>query len=950
MDKWKQDYEGEMRPSGAVLSVLPQECLEIIISHARHDLTTLYNLLLVNRQVFQLTVPVLYHSPFKLAGEALNPPLPSATLTSPQTAHTTVRRPVEEWSQFLRRTKLLTALLICNLRLRPLGNSGRINNKPFWLLDSPIMKSTPICTWDPDDDAAWRPDAFASDDGSQRDSDDYGDDRDDNTQAWDMTWSGSRVRSPVFRRGPLVGTTANFPDLISFDSDLPDVEDNGTKVDATKETGLLMDYFYFYTHHDHRAIGSVIREIFPGAGRREYDRYLAEMEVAILKHNPSQTESIQITSPDITVPFLRSSIHLFGRLSRIELLDAVWSEESLALVNSFLKEHTSLFTGLGEPTGKDAPHTIDCMDDEKLDNEIAQSQSRADEQRIRTRPPTIKHVKYRTNRSYADVARLEDMQFHPTIFFKAIGPGLKTIDTVHWIREGAVDVEDLDVEKLTSLRVCFLSTPYGDSSFSRPEFLNRCRQLRDLELFTRSSELFIWAIQDWNTAKKAKFNMANQSSKFTHLSSRSPLQPHLAETSAPDAKGATGDGAMAWEKTSEARPLVRMRRLRLHAPTDRIMFDLLRDALYGFRDTLQTLDAKTDIVTPDYGSDALHSRIPSSPLGQGPESRSTRPIGTWRDFNLPGVSGQKPHHIPNENDRDAYPDLPSFSSGLLSINWSVPVLTLLDLSGPIAAAFDINSIQFMPRLHSLCLSIAFGSNSGLERRQRLCAGSGPSRLHDWEKALNLTSLPYIAGRSLRRIMLRGPWPEITNSGLRTMLSTQPLFLKGVSCTTRRQLQKNHSQKPLQKMTAVGNDNDGDEDEISGGWGNYLYELTILDNFRVTIQGMVDLARQMDQLQVMGLTLPTPDPGRNPSEDNDILIQRWPILSLDTPAQRSSYDIPTYSQETLTWTGKQNDPLRMAKDTLLNAQLEMPYIDLGPDACHLGRRSRRGEYLSRGWII
>ncbi|KAG0062958.1 hypothetical protein BGZ90_002873, partial [Linnemannia elongata] len=53
-------------PPTASLSSLPPECLEHILAYHRSDLTLLHALLLVNRTFFQLTVPLLYQSPFLL--------------------------------------------------------------------------------------------------------------------------------------------------------------------------------------------------------------------------------------------------------------------------------------------------------------------------------------------------------------------------------------------------------------------------------------------------------------------------------------------------------------------------------------------------------------------------------------------------------------------------------------------------------------------------------------------------------------------------------------------------------------------------------------------------------------------------------------------------------------------------------------------------------------------
>ncbi|KAF9131907.1 hypothetical protein BGW39_001143 [Mortierella sp. 14UC] len=48
------------------LSSLPTECLQLILAYHRNDLLLLHSLLLVSRTFFQLTIPLLYQSPFAL--------------------------------------------------------------------------------------------------------------------------------------------------------------------------------------------------------------------------------------------------------------------------------------------------------------------------------------------------------------------------------------------------------------------------------------------------------------------------------------------------------------------------------------------------------------------------------------------------------------------------------------------------------------------------------------------------------------------------------------------------------------------------------------------------------------------------------------------------------------------------------------------------------------------
>ncbi|KAF9575911.1 hypothetical protein EC968_001294 [Mortierella alpina] len=82
----------------ASLPSLPIECLQLIIAHHDGDLTTLHSLLLVNRTFFQLAVPLLYRSPFRLVRSYEHDKLP--------------------WDKFKRQVKLLW-LLLCSVIHHP---------------------------------------------------------------------------------------------------------------------------------------------------------------------------------------------------------------------------------------------------------------------------------------------------------------------------------------------------------------------------------------------------------------------------------------------------------------------------------------------------------------------------------------------------------------------------------------------------------------------------------------------------------------------------------------------------------------------------------------------------------------------------------------------------------------------------------------------------------------
>ncbi|CAO3571451.1 unnamed protein product [Mortierella alpina] len=80
------------------LPSLPVECLQLILAHHDGDLTTLHSLLLVSRTFFQLAVPLLYRSPFRLVRSYEHDKLP--------------------WDKFKRQVKLLW-LLLCSVIHHP---------------------------------------------------------------------------------------------------------------------------------------------------------------------------------------------------------------------------------------------------------------------------------------------------------------------------------------------------------------------------------------------------------------------------------------------------------------------------------------------------------------------------------------------------------------------------------------------------------------------------------------------------------------------------------------------------------------------------------------------------------------------------------------------------------------------------------------------------------------
>ncbi|KAG0209203.1 hypothetical protein BGX28_010490 [Mortierella sp. GBA30] len=896
---------------------LPPECLEIVLDFLRNDLASLYHLLFVSRQFFQLTVPVLYESPFRLAAGVPDLPLLSFSSSSSTSqahshphSHCLSYDSTTGWARFLERTKLLSRLLIQNLQIKPLGQVPRLTVHKASLLDDstglenlePLIPASDQFNWPGRSSAVQAPSEWSSHHHSLLQSRSLFDG--ENSAA-----NHHQAQDHYYQ----------CPDLIRFD-DAWGSDDEGCNSSSANRsagmknggsssmhlhrgtaTGLLMDYFYFYTHQDHRSIASVIRHVYPGAGRRECDRFMAEIERAILLHNPRQIESIHIQFPNLVIPHLQAHIEQFEQLTTIELLDTVWSIHELAMVHQFLQERAAVF-----PAGT---HQVD--QDADADRTHGQGTT-ALRQGIRRRRAAVRHFKYATIRNHWDDTRLDSQRFDPLQLIKALGPGLETIDSVYWPRTLLKDLESLNVSSLRSLRIGFLDTPREDFSFSRPEFLKRCRQLRTLAVFTSSRDMFSWAVEDWNANKRKRMTAVLQEEVET-----SAIVPQASFVT-PLRKNSLSIAQVLVPLGPPIPPPVALEQLRIHGHTDQIVFEVLRDAFYGFRNTLRILEARSDMEHlegeaewMDQATDLLSGR----PLSDA-KRRSSSEEGNRQQQDSRTTSTTTGATM-EMDDEVCYRSLSSISSGSLLIRWKIPHLVALDLTGPIAAVFDLDSLVFMPSLHTVCFSIIIAPSPWVRRTQSSVRGSGGSAGgSSGVGRSNMSQLPMVTGPALRRVLIRGPWHEITDESLWNMIET-----------------------------VCGNDEDSSGRGNGGGdgsgscrWGDQLIELSILDNGRVTVPGMIRLAQHMDQLQVMGMSLILP------------VVPNEPYFS-SSPSYSSSSLFTSQQPESASSRRRIiDDSDGTARRMITKARLEMPWIDLGPDANHLARRVRRDGYLSRGWDV
>lgn len=866
---------------------LPPECLEIVLHHLRFDLASLHRLLTVSRQFFQLTLPVLYRSPFRLVTRSVDQydPIPDYPFTRYDPA----------WPRLVLRIESLTRLLIRNLQL---GSPQQISQPLYH--DDPDDRSA--AEWGLQEYSGWStldvPPTIESQFGTGSWDDDEG------------PWQSHPGNDAAQHEED------SYPDLISFDDEadtfnlenstaalsLIDNDDQALLSKAPQcgeesgGTGLFVDYFSFYTHQDHRMIESVIRQIFPDHNDYEYDVYLDTMNCAILRHNTKHIVSIDVHDFSTMIPILQDHLDQLERLQSIQIIDR-FSERGLELVYQFLKDHTAKFSTCGDRTNH--------VGDEDPSSGVSTSTTAAMlRQGARRRASGIRHFKYSSNRTRWDQVRPEDQIVCPARLMEALGHGLESIYILRSPEHELEDLETLDVSSLRSLKVWFTEIPNNDATFSRPQFLSRCRQLESLEVYSNSSHMFSWAVIDWISNRR-------RDKVHTH-----PWVKDLATQSS-------------LEHPARIRPLVRLRHLRIHSNMDGTAYDILRDALYGFRETLQEIE--------------IHSIVDSmsdTPVWAEEPAIERRSIRNW-DSTTPKAEIPAKGHLDKTtklteemDDEECYNKCSSIGSKKLLIQWPVPFLTTLELRGSIAAALDMKSLQSMPRLHTLSLTIDLAP----------FMSSSPTchDLSDSHRILHgVAALPYLSPKSLRRVLFAGPWPAISDETLQMMIKVIP------------------SHTPVMTVDANSGrskhkDDTDDDDVQDASWGMQLTELSVIGNRMVTVPGMIRLAQQMDRLEVMGtdlnLTIPIAEQPWSmaaafPSDD---VYERRPFYSQDgrqfTPDHDFAEVIAEKERGSDSRFGRAFRIRTMqqeakARDMILRTRVEMPWIDLGPEANHLANRYR-----------
>ncbi|KAG0225280.1 hypothetical protein BGW42_004569 [Actinomortierella wolfii] len=894
------------------------------------------------------------------------------------------------WSRFLRRTELLGRLLLLSVDIpgiqerAPRLHERFVPNKTFHKSsEAPSVLSPPYD----------QKSASASDDLLTSLLDDS-------------------VRPTV---SILNALTTDVPDLISFaDFETEDNEDadfqHGSE-DTPQHTPYkpTIDYFRYYIHLDHRGLWSVLTLLFPGAGRRVYDRIQAEIELGILKYCAPRIEYMQITNPRLVIPYMLENCAQFTKLREIDLLDKSWKTDELELVYSFLAAHARQF-----PAATKFAPTV-SYNGGLFEDQQPCSLSQASAVTMATRscpsissavrshnashaPSAIRCVRYRSSRSPWDNMKLHNRLFDPLQLLLALGPGISDIDMLHWPRTRLSDLIQgkVDAGAIRRLVFRYLDEPNEPSPWHAPEFLQQCRQLMQLRIYTFEAKMFSWAVQEQRA--RAQYTMTSSSARTPTLALPSPVP---------------------------------LQYLELTAPSDDVLHEVVVSALYAFQKTLQVLDSRSYLERRSYLS-FDPSQDDDNPIPHQLFGHSLPNLQAKQRSRCPPTQREEKECVNggmwmgDDGFREWMFDAP------ITVRWPMERLRELRLTGGgLALEFDLDSLRWMPNLHTLVLGIQESSLQNERfrwvRRQRPFVPKSSSRKFSTEyddtlfsqkaaRRQSLLYLPHAAGPQLRRVMFRGPWPEISDCTLARMVNTTV---------------DNHSVVPEWSLGSSSQEHPPSRVR----WGDRLLELSVLDNHEVTVQGMTHLAASLEHVQIVGFNtnickrtstrswkryqrlkrlirkikqrhlwslgrgpLPVALGGDDEVGSEQDLDWMWEssenikieqiMLELHGDEDMSGrkendeeemeeedalketrplspeadvFEFPTGEHGSFTqyrqWVEQQlqgkkafiEDPNHVVEDWLLRAQVALPWIDLGPDAQHLGRRTGTVQHSEHGWM-
>ncbi|KAF9972963.1 hypothetical protein BGZ73_003856 [Actinomortierella ambigua] len=917
------------------------------------------------------------------------------------------------WSRFLRRTELLGWLLLLSVEIPGIQERApRLQERFIPSKASPKHSATPTAM---------------SPANGQENATTFGD-------ALLTSLLDESVRPTA---SILDAPTTDIPDLISFVDFEPEGSeepDSQTNEDAQAQTPFkpIIDYFQYYTKLDHHGLWSVLTLLFPGSGRRGYDRTQAEIELGILKYCAPRVESMQITNPRLVIPYMLEHGAQFAKLKEIELLDKSWKADELKLVCDFLTAHAQRF-----PSATAFAPTANPQLHEGNSTRMTTSGWRilpADRSHAFSGNFSgIRRLKYRSSRSPWDNVKLNNKCFDPLQLLLALGPGVNEIDMLYWPKTQLSDVMSgrIDAGAIRHLQLRYLDTPTEPSPWHAPEFLQQCRRLEHLQIFILDGDLFSWAVQEQQTRR---------------LQIHPQPQRRHDQQNRPRATRGISDSSLSTTSILTPPTTVPLRDLRLTAPNDDILGEALVSALYAFQQTLEVVDFRShlkrrertcfdpshtdyDTVRPPPSSSSS-SQLSSNIRAKASSRHDPAEAKTNGDHvgSPLGTTESKDQEQANANAWEDDDD--GFRSWMIhapvTVRWPMTRLRELRLvGGGLALEFDLGSLQWMPNLHTLVLGIQKESLYN-ERFRWKCDQAHfttlPTSVASDARRQSLMYLPYVAGPRLRRIMIQGPWPEISDCTLNKMIHTA-VDSNTSSILSSMSQESEQQQQPTRKR-----------------WGDSLLELTVLDNLEVTVQGMTHLAACLEHVQIVGFNTnicrrestqswqryrrlkyvmkrnrqqqhhsamqsgwATPpmasyndyrdadwmwdwwekdyhdlddlddddyydrqeeDEDGEEDEEEDALLEIWPDARPPRPATAPCEALmdedEAFLQQQQQWLerrqqrqqrreGPTEDLGHVVEDWLLRAQIALPWVDIGSDALHLGRRSTTTRHSEHGWM-
>ncbi|KAF9115200.1 hypothetical protein BGX27_008565 [Mortierella sp. AM989] len=460
---------------------------------------------------------------------------------------------------------------------------------------------------------------------------------------------------------------------------------------------LTVDYLRFYTHHDHATLSDAFPELFPGLACQLMDEWAHSKDMTQLRHTIErafllhQPESII----SLSIPISRMKIYLEAvpRLPKLECVEFYdirnWDTGNIEEAITFVREHDRFAIRNqrrfqkevedGGKEGKEGEATQQVLRQEAMNQNVHNDSS----EKKMAKLIEIKLGGSGDNGIIQTVELYKILQAmqHPRV-----------VDLTEW-RGAIMDIMQIPVQTLQILRMRLdrplpATCPLGN-------FLFRARSLRELQISIAPTHgrLFRWAVKKMHLRKRL-YRLSRKSLDGNQSGSNGSICMDVAHTQGSITKRRLGRLQHCASEDKEEGLKV----LSLAGETATVV-QALNAAVWGFNDTLETLQANTWKENTGLHFEDVAGVVPEAMEELGPDVDDDNMDS---DENTDGSNSDNSTGTANSTTGPA-----SSSALYFSFNPKTPMTRLhtVELKGEVATfAFNFQSLKHCPRLNILRLN------------------------------------------------------------------------------------------------------------------------------------------------------------------------------------------------------------------------------------------------------